>query len=534
MRRSATSLAVMIVTVATASLAQSRDATARCRAACARYVTDPRAQASACAPCLLHPDDPAAWLDRMKEAPKGTRDDPEWTVRWAALRHESRGTAKNAQQRLAVWVARSTGAERELACVTAVLVAGALDQRAGDFLAAAKTGEPSAAGACAVLEPKVIEAIEPALFSIDPVERRETVRGLSKGLGLKPAQVLLHAMKTRPVAFDELVADELAGLAERGDEPAGRALLSVATPADAAVVNRLLAVYSKRRDELRGKLSAPSLEERRAAVHRLAALAPLSAPELVPALEDSSGSVRLAAAKGLAAGEGRTLAEAAEARLSGDEPTRLEQQLAWLSLLADASAPGCGDVALRAWERMDAPARLRETALAVAAGCDWASSDAAVASAAASANPAERAAAAWAAAKGPTTPKTIALTLGALASDDEASLRAGLAGAARHRQKAQAARAASLASHASPLVRAEALKTLAVLDPGQARLKAMRALEHDADAAVRTAAAETLSLVGGPQALGALDRAAKNDPDPAVKFVAADSLRRLGAGSPMP
>lgn len=534
MRRSATALAVMIVSLSAGARAQSRDATARCRAACARYAVDPRSQASTCAPCLLHPDDPAAWMERLKSPPKGAQQDAEWTVRWGALRLEARGTKKNAQQRLAAWVARSAGAERELACVTALQVAGALGQRLGDFLAAAKTGEPSAAGACAVLEPRLVTAVEPALFSIDPVERRETVRGLAKGLGQKPAQVLMRAMKTRPEAFDELVADDLARLAEDGDEPAGRALLTAATAADTEQVNRLLAVYSKRRDELRAGLSAASLDERRMTVHRLAALAPLSAPDLAPSLEDPSGSVRLAAAKGLAAGEGRTLAEAAEARLSGAEPARLEQQLSWLGLLADASAPGCADVALRAWERVDAAARLRGAALAVAAGCDWSRAEAAVASAAASSDRTERSAAAWAAAKAPTNAKSIALSLDALASDDPPTLAAGLAGAARHRQKAQAGRAASLSAHADPAVRAEALKALAVLDAGQARLKAMSALERDGDADVRKAAAQALSVVGGPQALGALDRAARNDPDPGVKFVAADSLRRLGTGSPLP
>jgi hypothetical protein len=341
-------------------------------------------------------------------------------------------------------------------------------------------------------------------------------------------------MKTRPEAFDELVANEHVALAEDGGEPAGRALLAAATAADADQVNRLLAVYSKRRDELRAGLSAVSSDERRMTVQRLSALAPLSAPDLAPALEDPSSAVRLAAAKGLAAGEGRTLAEAALARLSGAEPARLEHQLAWLTLLADASAPGCADVALRTWERVDAPARLRSAALAVAAGCDWSRAEAAVASAAASSDRTERSAAAWAVARAKTNPKSVALTLEALASDDPPTLAAGLAGAARHRLKGQTARAASLSAHADPAVRAEALKALAVLDAGQARLKALDALERDGDAEVRRAAAEALSVVGGPQALGALDRAARADPDPRVKFVAADSLRKLGGGSRLP
>jgi hypothetical protein len=260
----------------------------------------------------------------------------------------------------------------------------------------------------------------------------------------------------------------------------------------------------------------------------------LSAPELATCLVDSNGSVRLAAAEGLARGEGRTLAEAARVRLSGEAPATLEQQLAWLELLGDTSAPGCASTALGAWELPSAPAPLREVALSVAASCDWPMAHASVASAAASADPIEQAAAAWAAARGPTNEATLAITTRALASDDPVRLAAGLAGAGRHRQKAHGSRAAALTAHPQAAVRAEALKALAALDVGVGRLKAIAALQQDPSAQVRQAAAEALALAGGPQAMGALERAARNDPDPRVKFVAGDSLRRLGAGSLSP
>ncbi|MEW5739978.1 MAG: HEAT repeat domain-containing protein [Myxococcota bacterium] len=535
MRRSAARGLLPLALLASAgAFAQSRDATARCREACARYVPDVRGQATACAPCLTHPGEPAAWMEPLKAPPPGARKDADWAVRWGALRLEARGTPKSAQRRLAAWVASSTGADRELACLTAVHVSGALGQRVGDFLAPANTGEPAAAGACAVLEAKLLESLEPSLFAVDPVERREVVRHLSKALGRTPAQVLLAAMKTRPPAFDEVVADELIALAQSGEEPAGRALLTAATPATQGEVNRLLAIFSRRRDELRPRLSHPALEERRAAVSQLAALAPLSAPDLAPCLDDASSAIRLAAAKGLARGEGRTLAEAAEARLTGAEAVAVPQRLAWLELLSDASAPGCADVALRAWEQLDAPVRVRGAALSTAAACDWAQARAAVETAAASKDPGERAAAAWAAARGPTTPRTIALSTEALASNDAEVVAAGLSGVARHRQKALAPRAVALTAHQAAQVRAEALRALATLDPGQCRAKAVAALDRDESAEVRKAAALALAGVGGPQAVGALDRAARNDTDPSVKLAAADSLRKLGAGSPTP
>lgn len=527
-------LAVVTLLATAPAAAQSRDATARCREACARYVTDARAQATTCASCLTHPGDAAAWMERLEVAPPGARRDEAWAVRWGALRLEARRTKKSAQQRLAGWISTSSGAERELACVTALRVAGALGQPLGTFLSAPKTGEPSAAGACAVLEPRLVAAVEPDVFSLDPVERREAVRHLSKALALTPARVLLRAMKTRPADFDEQVADVLTSLAADGDEPAGRALLAAAEPDDATAVNRLLAVFARRRDALRPRLSDESLEERRAAVRALAALAPLSAPDLASCLDDPSMTVRLSASRGLARGEGRTLAEAAAARLAGAEPTNLSHQLTWLGLLAETSEPGCADVGLDAWNRADAAARLRQTGLQTAASCDWARAEPAVGAAAASKDPVARAAAAWAAARGPTNARTIALAEQALTSDEPSSLAAGLAGAARHRRKAQAPRAVALTGHADPAVRAEALRALATLDPGQCRLKAVGALKGDASADVRRAAAQALASVGGPQALGALGQAAREDQDPSVKFVAADSLRRLGAGSPTP
>lgn len=386
---------------------------------------------------------------------------------------------EKAQRCLAEWVASSAGAERELACQPALHVAGALAQRLVDFLSPAGTGEASAARACTVLKARLKVALEPSLVSVDAVERREAVRHLSRALGQRPAQVLLEAVAKRPTSFDAPVADGLVALSQDGDEPAGRALLLVATPANQTHVNRLLAVYAQRRDELRPKLAHPAPEERRAAVSALAALAPLSAPHVSPCLEGPVASVRLAAAKGLARGNSRTPQSAA-------------------------------------------------------AACDWSKAAAAVESAAASKDAAEHAAAAWAAPRGPTTPRTIALALTAISATDPETLAAGLTGVARHRQKAQPPRAIQLSAHPSAPAPAEALGALVVLDPGQCRANAVGALEHDEAALVRKAAALALAVVGGPQAAGALNRAARNDSAPSVKLAAAESLRKLSAGSHTP
>jgi hypothetical protein len=535
MRRTLSVSAALVVAVtALRAPAQSRSPAARCRAACARAAERVHGRPPSCTACLLHPDEPAAWLEGLAAPPPGTLDDPEWSVRWGGLRLAARGTRTSAEQRLAGWAARSTGPERELACLTALQVAGARGLRLGELLSAARTGEPSAAPACAALEPRLVAALELALFASDPAERREAVRAVSRGLGASPAQVLLRAMATRPEHVDALLADDLMALAEDGDPPAGRALVSAAEPGNAAQVNRLLAVYGRRRDALRAELDAGSAVDRRAAARRLATLAPLSAPELSSCLADPDVAVRLIGARGLAAGEGRTLAEAAEARATSATGAGLEQALAWLELLAATSDRGCAGVALRAWGRAGAAARLRAAALSAAASCDWPRAEAAVMAAAASPALGERAAAAWAATRAPTTEATAALALACLRAEDPQLLAPGLAGAARHRLRAQVGRVAALARHPDAAVRAEALKALSVLDPGQARLKAPTSLARDADAGVRRAAAEALAALGGAQAIAALTRASRADPDAAVKFVAGESLRRLGAGSPLP
>ena len=65
-------------------------------------------------------------------------------------------------------------------------------------------------------------------------------------------------------------------------------------------MNRLLEVYSRVRDRERPQLSSASTDVRREAIVTLGALAPLSAPELSQALNDSSAELRIRAAQALA------------------------------------------------------------------------------------------------------------------------------------------------------------------------------------------------------------------------------------------
>ena len=90
------------------------------------------------------------------------------------------------------------------------------------------------------------------------------------------------------------------------------------TPADEIAMNRLLSVFSQRIDALRPLLASPEHAVRRDAVAQLAHLAPMSDPQLESLLSDADPAVRIAAARAVAAGEGKSIREAARARLSRD------------------------------------------------------------------------------------------------------------------------------------------------------------------------------------------------------------------------
>lgn len=527
MRRSST---LLFVVLATAASAQPREPSRRCRTACERYLTDARAQASACGVCLLQPGDAGGWMDKLARVPAGARTDDDWQVRWAAVRLEAKGLKTTGARQLAKWIAASEP-ERELACVTALHVAGEKKQKLAELLSA----DPPAAAACAARERALVAAVEPDLFSTDPAERRESLAHLVVALERLPARVLLDAMATRPAAFDELAANQLLETSRERDQAAGWALLQAATAKDTATANRLLAVFSKMRDEDRPKLTSASLDERKAAIARLALLAPLSEAELTGALDDASAPIRARAANGLARGEGRSLGDAARARLEGTKPAKLEEKLRWLELLADTTDPACADLSRAAWSDVRQPDALRGAALAAAVACDWKAARVDVVSAAASASVPERLAAVNALSRAPSAPnapEVLKIVDDALRSPDAPFLAAGARAAARHRLKQHLGVVSALTANTDATVRAAALRALLTMEPASARGKALTALEGDASPLVRAAAIEACSFLGGPQVLAALDRASRTDENPDVRRQATEALRKLAGGGP--
>ena len=522
--RPLTTLCLLLWT--TSAYGQSR--VSRCWAACERNVSDPRLRATACGACLTAPDQGAAWVFRLPELPPQLLLDQDWEVRWAGLLGAARKIKGTAPQQLALWIGRAQpGEEVQRACLTAVHAAGALKTP----LTALLSGETKAAQICLGRERELRDSLWVELYSESPPSRREALTHLARAFERAPARVVLDALPTHDAAFDELVLDTLASWSVEAELSPAASLLAAATPADVVVMNRVLAVYARRRDAARPRLASQEEAVRRQALSQLAELSPISENELLGALADPLPGFRLAAARGLARGEVRTLAAMAEGRLSGERAATPAQQLVLLTLVGDRHEPDCAAMVLKTWRDRARAADLRRRALAVAASCSWAETSSDVE--AALAGPGELEKSSGVAALG-FAPRSEQLTERLLRACDapEPSLRVAAAQAiAQQRWRGGTARLTALAADTEPEVRGEALRSLAALDaPGlEARLSA--ALEKDAAPAVRATAAGLLGRYPTPRAISSLSQASRNDTDPNVKLVAAQSLRRLAPGS---
>ncbi|MDP1826189.1 MAG: HEAT repeat domain-containing protein [Archangium sp.] len=492
-------------------------------------MADPRLRASACGACLTSPDQGAAWLSRLPALPPRLLEDQDWEVRWAALLFEAKKVKGTAAHQLASWLARAQGGEEEVqrACLTAVHAAGALKTPMAALLAA----DPVAAKTCAAREKALRDALWLELYAESAPTRREALTHLARAFDRTPARVLLDALPSHAAAFDELVLDTLASWSLEAELSPAASLLSTATPADVAAMNRVLAVYARRLDAARPLLASPDEMIRRQGLGQLMELAPLSERELLGALADAVPGLRLHAARGLARGESRSLAAMAEGRLSGEKPATRAQQLVLLELVGDRHEPDCAATVLKTWRDQARAPELRRRALAVAASCSWKDSLADVEAAFGAAGELERASAIAALGH---APRTEQLTERLTRATDavEPSLRVAACQAiAQQRWRGGTARLDALAADAVPEVRSEAVRGLVALDaPGlEARLGTL--LEKDASPVVRATAAGLLSRFTSPRTVSALSQAARNDTDSNVKLVAAQSLRKLVPGS---
>jgi HEAT repeat protein len=308
----------------------------------------------------------------------------------------------------------------------------------------------------------------------------------------------------------------------------GLALLRDATERDAELVNRLLAVYSVLRDKNRPLLRSTEKDARRQAVGALAPLAPLSAPELTQALDDQQASIRMAAARAIARGEGRSVTEAAEARLSGVSPAPPAEKRRWLALLSDVDDPKCAQLTRRTWQDETQPDAVRAEALVSLAGCARKNALPDLTQAAGAPNVALQAGALRAVLLLPREPSVVPLVERALGSTDDAVLMAACEAVGAHRLAPLSPRLLPLLDHQTGAVRFEALKATHALDSRKALPRVIAALEKDPDALVRTRSTTLLTEVGGPLAVAALANASKTDADDRVKIAATEGLRKLG------
>ncbi len=511
-------------------LAVAQPRTSRCWAACERNVFDPRVRASACGACLTRPDDTAAWLGRAPTPLARLLEDPDWEVRWAGLRLEATRAKTTPARQLSAWASRSTGAELQRACVTAVHAAG-VERRT---LASLLDQERAALEGCVARAAAVRHEVATGLYDPQGAVRREALLHLGHAFDRRPARVVLDVVPSRPAAFDALVLETLADVTLETDATAPAELLAAATPADVLTMNRLLAVFSAQRDEARAGLRAVELVPRKEAMARLASLAPLSEPELLDAVSDPDPGLRLAAGRGLARGEHSSLAAVAARRLSGERPATLAQQRGLLRLVGDTQDPACAATALETWRDPTRDFTLRALALPVAASCRWEAAREDVEQVLTRGAPEAQAAAVAALAFAPPSPQVferLTWASGALRPDvRDAALRS----MATRRWRGGLPRVTAGLSDPDPTVRITAVRALVTLDAPNVEGRLAQQLEADRDPAVRRVAAELLGTLGGPRAITALQGAARKDPDVDVKFVATQSLRTLGVGSLTP
>lgn len=494
---------------------------AACQQKVSEHVQDPRLRAALRSYCLQKGGDVVSWLDPLvdaepfpEEIARSAEQDPDWRVRWrvALLRARRAGAGPRRAVELAA------GAPSGAGCQTAL--------RGG-----ATAGGEALREALRLCEPARAEVkarLEVELYDADPALQKEALAQLARLEGLPPARVLLRAMATRPATVDQIPADLLLAFAA-GSKASVASLLSSARAPEQDAVNRLLARYSARIDELRPALEGKDPAQRREALQALAAFLPWSAPEVEARVQDADASVRWAAASVLAQSEGKEVAayvvERARAWPGGSASPAL--QAAWIRAVTGRAGRECLQ-ALRAIgrdvrQRPDIRARAYE-------GVPDCQGDprAALLEGARAQDAAVRAAALRALAQAARFADGRKIALASLA-DARPEVAAGAARALGTQGRQEDVNAlAPLLSSADPLAREAAADAMGKLGAAPQRALLRQALLADESLPVRVAAAHALEKMGGPFAVSALAEAEANDPAPYVRHVAQQALRNLG------
>ena len=508
-----------------------------CWSSCQRHVQDQALRARVCQLCVTTGRSDAWVLElgrkpgpQSQEALRSALTDPEWRVRWAALRAQAKARGQTEPRTLADWVAEAPARDEGLVCVTAARAAASSGQSTASFLKEAGAKGGAAAARVWAHRDAVRDVLEVEVYSEQAALRGEALVHLATFLGKPPARVLLEAMARRPESGDAAAAFALLSVAEKQETSVGRMLLAEAKPPDEALINRLFAVYSGELEKLRKGLASKDVTERRVTVQSLRRYGPLAQRELERALADTEPQVRRLAARGLAESEGLPLMEAAGRRIRA-EGASLATRRVWLEVAATDKF--CEQFLLEVAHETGLPADTRGEAVAMLADCDGRAGRrfqllapflkdpqgpvrAGAVRALAMPRSAEADAAVAAALEDP-APEVVAAALGVVSQQRQLSLgetTVALLGSPHAQVREAAARALER------IGRPQHVKPLA------------QTLQEDSVASVRVAAAETLALLGGPFAASALSQALAKDPDSHVQHVARKGLERLGFRPP--
>lgn len=527
----------LLAALAQADMPQARSQAMGCKASCEAHVKQPGLRANICNRCFmgaLSVNDRGAWVIALGAAEGGAEGvtsalaDPDWEVRWGAVRALSKQKGQAELSALASWIVKAQGDDGKRARLTAAHLAGKRKLTSSTLLKVAGKDGPAAAAAVWEDRAAIRRTLEVELYGTDPFLQLEALQHLALFLSIPEGQVVLEAMRGKPESTDVIPARLLIRRAELGGPPAGLTLLKGAREEHKPFVDRLFALYSAQLDLLRPKLASKDLEERKATVREVWSYGPLGAFDLEQMLLDEVNTVRLLAARGVAAGEGLTLLEAAKNRLSPQSKTPALLQTRWIDVLGESGGKGCDEPLIALVKNQALSDGVRGAAVKGLGACGGAESFKTIVEALDNSAPAIRVGAIQALQYMPRNTRAEAAAAKALTDPDPTVLAAAVRTVGTQRQAGRVEQVRPLLDHADPGVRAAAVEALATLGGSSSVISISRRLKDDRDASVRVAAAKALGELGGPHAPGALGEAAKKDPDSRVQHVALESLRRLG------
>lgn len=498
----------------------------------------PSLRASVCGRCFLEGNakDRGAWALNLPSADPGSKlaaldmlAAPDWQVRWGGVRVLARLKGQAELSTLASWVVTAKGEDQTRAELTVAHLAGERGLSSGQLLKAAGKDGPKAAAKVWSDKERLQAQMETEIYGTDGLYAEESLGHLSKFLQVPEGRVALWALAKRPPQTDPIVANVLKARASRDDGmPAGLSLIKGALPDQKEYVDRLFLVLAKDVDAARAKLSSGDMEVRKEGARMLWEVGPLGAPELERLMSDEEPSVRVLAARALAAGEGRTVSESARARLKGEGGLGPGQLLHWIDAVGAAGGKGCEGTLTELIDDPKVPPESRGVALSALGTCAGSKALPKVTKALLDPSEAVRAGAVAALSSMPRSTDAALAAGKALNDPSPRVLAAAVRTLSAQRQSAYADRVKALLDHQETAVREAAVEGCALICGSSAAQPIARRLKDDPDAKVRAAAASALGELGGPLAAGALGDAAAKDPDSRVRYLAKASLRRLG------